>query len=471
MTERGRMPAEMIEIPELIDSQPAGGFIFGVAGLCGLILAADGFDTQAIGYVAPAIVKEWGIDKSSLGPVFSAGLLGLLIGSLIVGPLADSIGRRSIMIAVTACFGIGAIATSFAASLDQLLWMRFLTGLGLGGALPNAVALVSEYAPKRRRATLITAMFCGFSLGAALGGVLASQIVPQFGWRVVFWVGGIAPLTLVPLIIWKLPESLRLLVARGRLGEIERLLARMGMAAAPQPAQLTLPMEDRRQGFPLGRLFTDGRAGPTLFLWLAFFMNLLSLYFMTNWLPIMANEAGLAVGQAILVTAMFQIGGTAGAIVIGMLADSFRPQWVLTGTFCAAAAFVAAMGSAGKDFPVLAALSFAAGFCVVGSQIGANALAGMFYPASIRSTGVGWALGIGRFGAVAGPLIGGALLATKMPVSALFVAGAVPSICAALAIMTMGLLWTAKLKRVASSQDAGPTSLSGLAALKERGGA
>jgi AAHS family 4-hydroxybenzoate transporter-like MFS transporter len=433
-----------IEIPQLIDSQPASRFLIGLALLCGLILAADGFDTQAIGYTAPAIIKDWGVEKQALGPVFSAGLFGLLIGALLVGPLADKIGRRPVMIAATAWFGAGALATSFAASLDQLLWLRFLTGLGLGGAMPNTIALVSEYAPARRRATVITAMFCGFSIGAALGGVLASELVPRFGWRAVFLTGGAVPLALLPLIVWKLPESLRVLVARkDSYGQIERILARMG-GIDKAPSQLLIPAEDRIRRFPVKRLFLDGRAGPTLFLWLAFFMNLLALYFMTNWLPILAGDAGMPAGEAILVTAMFQAGGTIGAVAMGRLADSFRAQRILAGALLCAALLLAAMGSAGKNFSLIAALSFGAGFCIVGTQIGVNALAGIFYPSSIRSTGVGWALGIGRFGAAVGPLIGGALLAAKTPVAELFLLGAIPPACAALALLAMDMVSKAK---------------------------
>jgi MFS transporter, AAHS family, 4-hydroxybenzoate transporter len=433
-----------IEIPQLIDSRPAGRFLAGLALLCGLILAADGFDTQAIGYTAPAIVKEWGVEKQALGPVFSAGLFGLLIGALLVGPIADKLGRRPIMIAATAWFGAGALATSFASTLDELLWLRFLTGLGLGGAMPNTIALVSEYAPARRRATIITAMFCGFSIGAALGGVLASEIVPRFGWRAVFWTGGAVPLALLPLIVWKLPESLRVLVARkGSYAQIERILARMG-GVGKAASELLIPAEDRIRRFPVQRLFSDGRGPATLFLWLAFFMNLLALYFMTNWLPIIAGEAGLLAGEAILATAMFQIGGTIGAVAMGRLADSFRPQRILAGALFCAALLVASMGLAGKSFSHIAALSFGAGFCIVGTQIGVNALAGMFYPSSIRSTGVGWALGIGRFGAAVGPLIGTALLAAKTPVSKLFLLGAIPPAFAALALLAMDQVAKAK---------------------------
>jgi MFS transporter, AAHS family, 4-hydroxybenzoate transporter len=429
-----------VEIAQVIDAQPASSFVIGVAFLCALILAADGFDTQAIGYVAPAVVKEWGLQKPALGPVFSAGLFGLLIGALTGGLLADNTGRRPVLIGATAWFGAGALLTSFASSIDQMLWLRFFTGLGLGGAMPNAIALVSEYAPARRRATFITAMFCGFSIGAALGGALAAHIIPVFGWRAVFFVGGALPLVLLPLIAWKLPESLRVLVLRGGAEtQIGRILDRMNTPVRPSPSCLAVSPEDLRKGFPVARLFLEGRAVATLFLWLAFFMNLLSLYFMTNWLPILANDAGLAASEAILATALFQAGGTVGGIAIGRLADSFSPPRILAGALFCAAILVAGMGFAGNDFQLISALSFGAGFCVVGSQIGANALAGIYYPASIRSTGAGWALGIGRFGAVVGPLIGAALLAAKMPVATLFLLGAIPSACAALALLCMDL--------------------------------
>jgi MFS transporter, AAHS family, 4-hydroxybenzoate transporter len=431
-----------VDIPVFIDAQPIGRFLWGLVGLCALTLAFDGFDTQAIGYVAPSLVKDWNAPKSALGPIFSAGLFGLLIGSLVVGPLGDRVGRRSVLLGSTLWFGCGALATTTAGSLDQLFWLRFLTGLGLGGALPTTVALVSEYAPKRRRATLITIMFCGFSIGAALGGVFASQIVPRYGWRAVFLVGGIGPLMLVPLMFWTLPESLRVLVGRrDSRARIQAIFARMNLPRGAWPERLIIPAEDRLSGFPVLRLGAEGRAAPTLCLWVAFFMNLLSLYFITNWLPIIGNDAGLTVDQAVLVTALFQVGGTVGAVIVGRLTDSIRPQWILGLVFLGAAGLIAGMGSAGSRYPLLAALSFGAGFCVVGGQTGANALAGTFYPASVRSTGVGWALGIGRFGAVVGPLIGGMLLAAKLPTRDLFAVGAIPSLCAALAILAMGLLW------------------------------
>lgn len=426
-----------LEISQLVDDRPIGSWLYGLMGLCAAVLAFDGYDTQAIGYVAPAIVKEFGASKAALAPVFSAGLAGLLIGSLVCSPLADRAGRRLVMIISMVWFAAGALATPFATSLDQMFIIRFLTGLGLGGVLPNAVALVAEYAPKRRRATMITIMFCGFSIGAAVGGGIASWIVPNLGWRTVFYIGGIGPLLLLPLLITKLPESLRLMIGRGdQRGKVVATLRRMGVTDV-SPEQLVLREDEISRGFPVSELFAKGRAAATLLLWTAFFMNLVTLYFMTNWLPIITNDAGVTVSQAVLITAMFQLGGTVGAVSVGRLADAFTAKRVLAGGFAGAALLIALMGSVEKSFLVLALMSFGAGFCVVGSQIGANAFAGTFYPPAAHATGVGWALGIGRFGAVVGPLIGGLLLSLHLPTETLFFYSAIPSVCGCLAILAI----------------------------------
>src|SRR5271154_2632875 len=225
--------ASLVDVADFIDRQPVGGFQIGLLLTCAAVLVLDGFDTTAIGFVAPPLAKEWGLTRGALGPVFSAGLFGLMIGALVFGPIADRIGRRRIIIFSVAAFGAGALATLLARDVSSLFAIRFLTGLGLGGAMPNAIALTSEFSPHRRRATMVMVMFCGFSVGAALGGFLAAGLILHFGWRSVFVVGGTAPLLLVPILALRLPESVRFLALTGRAHEpVAGLLTRLNPGAA-----------------------------------------------------------------------------------------------------------------------------------------------------------------------------------------------------------------------------------------------
>jgi AAHS family 4-hydroxybenzoate transporter-like MFS transporter len=253
-----------VDVAQFIEQQPVGGFQVRLLLTCAAVLFLDGFDTQAIGYVAPALAKEWGLTKAALGPVFSAGLFGLMIGALVFGPLADRIGRKKIIIFSTLAFGLGRLVTAFIQDVNTLLGIRFLTGLGLGGAMPNAVAMTSEYSPHRRRATMVMIMFCGFSVGAALGGLLAAALIPQFGWRSVFVVGGVAPLLLAPILALRLPESVRFLALTGRAPErVAELLARINPKAAFAPGTQFTVHEPHLAGLPVLHLFRDGRTQPT----------------------------------------------------------------------------------------------------------------------------------------------------------------------------------------------------------------
>src|SRR5437899_1378901 len=229
--------ASPIDVAEFIDQQPVGGFQIRLLLTCAAVLFLDGFDTQAIGYVAPALAKEWGLTKGALGPVFSAGLFGLMIGALLFGPLADRVGRKKIIILSTLAFGIGALVTAFVQDVNTLLAIRFLTGLGLGGAMPNAVAMTSEFNPRRRRATMVKIMFCGFSVGAALCGLLAAALMPQCVWRSLFLVRGVTSVVLVPILALRLPESVRFLALTGHANErVAQSLGLINPKAAFAPA-------------------------------------------------------------------------------------------------------------------------------------------------------------------------------------------------------------------------------------------
>jgi AAHS family 4-hydroxybenzoate transporter-like MFS transporter len=433
------MAQTVIDVPTIIDQQKVSAFQIRVAALCAAVVFMDGFDAQAIGYVAPTLARVWALKPGELGPVFAAGLFGLMIGALFFGPLADRIGRRRVILFCTFFFGLTTLFTVTSGSVYTLLVWRFLTGLGLGGAMPNAIALTSEYSPHRSRATMVMVMFCGFSLGSALGGVVAAKLIPAYGWTAVFWLGGALPLALVPVLMAALPESIRLLALRGdEDAPVREILLRINPALSFAPRTGFTAYEEHPGGFAVRHLFTKGRAVATLLLWVMFFMNLLDLYFLANWLPTVISNAGVSVEIAVIATALLQVGGIVGTLTLGRLIDRWNPFLVLAATYFAAGIFIAAIGAVGASVALMMAITFGAGFCVVGAQIGANALAANFYPTFVRATGVGWALGIGRIGSIVGPLVGGALLAWQWSTPALFLAAAAPAMIAAVAAFLMG---------------------------------
>jgi AAHS family 4-hydroxybenzoate transporter-like MFS transporter len=430
----------VIDLIDFIDRQPVGGFHLRLLLICAAVLFLDGFDTQAIGYVAPALAKEWGLSKGALGPVFSAGLFGLMIGALVFGPLADRIGRKKIIVLSTLAFGVGALITALVGDVNALLVIRFLTGLGLGGAMPNAIAMMAEFNPQRRRSTMVMIMFCGFSIGAALGGLVAAWLIPQFGWRAVFVVGGLAPLVMLPILILRLPESVRFMATAGHApGRVVELLKQISPHTAFAPGVQFLVHETHLAGLPVAHLFREGRTLVTLLLWVVFFMSLLDIYFLANWLPTVLNDLGASVSQAALIGSMLQVGGVVGTFALGSFIDRFSFR-ALTVLYFAAVFAVGAIGQLGHSAVLVSVAIFAAGFCVVGGQIAANALAAAFYPTSVRATGVGWALGMGRVGSIVGPLVGGVLLAGKWSTAAVFLTAAAAALCAALAAFGLSRL-------------------------------
>ncbi|HLI86518.1 MAG TPA: aromatic acid/H+ symport family MFS transporter [Bryobacteraceae bacterium] len=374
-----------------------------VGVLCALAVLMDGFDAQAMGFVAPALLQQWHISRVALSPILSSGLVGMLMGALAFGPLGDRVGRKRVLLLSTLWFGAGSLLTARAGSMEAMLWLRLLTGFGLGGAMPNATALTAEYMPPRFRATGVMLMFFGFSIGAAIGGFVAAGIIGRYGWPAVFVAGGLTPLAMA-VVLLALPESARFL-------------------------------EERKRRFPVTQLFTQRRARTTLLLWVMFFMSLLDLYFLNSWLPTVIHDAGVPLSQAIAITAMFQVGGAAAAIVLGRVVDRRQSYGVLAAVYLGAAVCVFWIGLVSATVAVETAAVFAAGFCVIGGQTCSNSLAAESYPTAIRSTGVGWALGIGRIGSIVGPVVGGVLLSFQWGTREVFLAAAIPAVIAALAAM------------------------------------
>lgn len=434
-------PPTTLDVRQFIDDRPVGRYQVLVAAMCALVVFVDGFDAQAMGYVAPALTKALGIPRSVLGPVLSSGLVGMMVGALISGPLADLIGRRPLLIGSVVVFGIGSLLTATAESVTALMAFRLVTGLGMGGAMPNAIALTSEYMPRRRRAGAVTAMICGFSLGAAVGGLVSAEIIPRFGWPSVFIAGGIVPLVIAAGAVAWLPESIRfLLITGGGDRRLRQYLARI----APDhqiEAQLSAGVDEEqaRGTFVVGQLFAGGRAVPTLLIWTIYFMNLLNLYFLNSWLPTIISDAGIPVATAIRVTSLFQIGGIAGALLIGRVLDRYSSFAVLAGCYFWAAICIVLIGSSGASVMLLATSIACAGVGIIGGQNASHALSSEFYPTRMRATGVGWALGIGRIGSIVGPVIGGWLLAQQTATRQIFWAAAIPAVIATAAAVGIAL--------------------------------
>ena len=426
-------------VNDVIDSRPVSAFQAMTILLCGLVLLLDGFDTQAMGFLVPPIAEELGVPLSAFGPVLSAGLFGLMLGAMGSGPIADRWGRKWAIIVSSLVFGSFSLLTPQADTVSELVALRFLTGLGLGGAMPNVVALASEYAPKRLQPILVTLIFVGMGGGAVLASLVGGALIPIWGWRSVFYVGGILPITLALVLVKLLPESVRFLTARGgdprQVNAIMRRIAPdLGDAPlAPAPA-------NRHTGVAVMHLFTEGRTVGTLLLWVPFFMNLLILYFILSWLPSLLRQAGMPVTAGITAVLSFSIGGIVGTILQGPLMKGLGVFPAIFGEFLASLGLVILASLIFANFPVMMAVTFVLGVTVQGAQAGINALSAMYYPTVIRSSGVGWALGVGRIGSIIGPFIGGLMLAAQWTPQQIFMAGAVPALCAAAAVLASAQL-------------------------------
>ena len=435
----GKEMAKTVDVAEIVGAQRFGAFQLRIVLLCGLVQFLDGFDTQALAYAAPALRDAWHLTPQALGPVFGFGAFGTGIGSVLLSPLADMFGRKKIMIMAVTLFGLLTLCTVLLSSVGQLLILRPLTGFGLGAALPLTFVVANEFAPVRIRARMVAIMATGFAVGAAFGGLLQAEMLPYYGWQGIFLIGGIVPLLLGLALALFLPESVRFLAAKGgRSKEIAATLKKMDAGLVFEPGtQFVLPAEPKRQGFRPTQLFTEGRAGLTILLWITFLMTLASLNTLNNWLPVALNMAGLPVQQAVRITTLFQFGGIAGVLTLGFLADRFGYPLVLILAFSLLAIFVAATGAMGAYVLGLAIVVAGTGFCLVGANNTLNAFATTLYPTEIRSTGVGWASSFGRFVGGFGPIIGGILL-HDLPLQTVFFIFAIPAVCGAFSVL--GLL-------------------------------
>jgi MFS transporter, AAHS family, 4-hydroxybenzoate transporter len=434
--------AQKINIGELLDNSRIGPLHIQVFALCMVCLVMDGFDVQAMGYTAPAVLKEFKVAAGTqMGQVFAAANVGVLIGSLAFSMLADKIGRRPVLIGATIFFSVMTIVTGyFATNMQNLLILRAISGLGLGCIIPNATALIGEFSPKRSRVVLVMGITVGFTAGAAIGGFVAAWMIPAFGWRSVFYFGGAIPLAGAIAMIWGLPESLQFLAVRRRsLDQLARWLKKLDPSLRIDHTTQYVTNEVGHAGIPIVHLFHDGRAMATLLLWVVNFMNLLNLYSLSNWLPTVVTGMGYDQRTAVLVGAVLQTGGTIGTYGLAWLIGRKGFVPMLTATFALATISIALIGQPGITLAVLTLIVFVAGWCVIGGQPGINTLAATYYPTYLRSTGVGAGLGVGRLGAIIGPYIGGTLIGWQWGPQQLFWAAAIPAAISTLAMATLGV--------------------------------
>jgi AAHS family 4-hydroxybenzoate transporter-like MFS transporter len=431
------MSQNTARISEIIDNAKISPYQILILTLCFLIVLLDGFDTAIIGYIAPALREEWQLLPAQLSPAFGAGLFGLLIGSLIFGPVADAIGRKRVLLVSILIFGGGTLASAYTHSIESLTLLRFITGIGLGGAMPTCITLSSEYSPVRRRMIMVTLSWSGFTAGLALGGILAGQIIPAFGWRGVLMLGGIAPLLLLPLLAWQMPESVRFMTSSPK--HADKLRKVVERITGKSWAGVTIVDDERpvKANSPISHLFIEGRAVRTLLLWVAFFCSLFVFYQLTSWLPSILKDVGYDIVQASRIGAMVPLGGTLGAILMALLMDRVGPYRVLALSYLGAALVVGATGYLMGDVYTLAATVFLIGFGVAGAQNGLNLVSATIYPTAARVTGVSWAMASGRFGSIIGSMLGAWMIVASGSTEMFFIWLALPVLVGAAAIFLL----------------------------------
>lgn len=436
------MSDQRVNITEIIDSQKIGRFQRQIAALCSIIAALEGFNTQSVGFIAPLMAQAFHLQPRDLTLLFSLGLVGLLLGALIIAPLADRLGRRTVLLYCVPFLGLFSLLTAFSISVAMLDALRFLTGLAIGGALPNTIALTSEYAPRRRRAVMVAVMFSGFIIGSIIAALTAGWFAAA-GWRSVFLVGGLASLAAAPLMFFGLPESVRFLTVRGADRKqiavlMQRLYPQLGI---PDHAVFAVS-EAAASSASVRALFEAGRFKGTILLWIVQFASLFNIFLMANWLPTEMRLLGFPIAIAIFVGAALQIGGLFG-IFFGWLADRIGANTALALAYLTGALGVLLIPLGGASALLVTGAVFLAGFGILGGQTVTNAVSSIFYPTEIRSTGIGWATGIGRAGSIVGPTIAGALLQISIPANDVILLAVFPALIAAAAAYSMDPIRTA----------------------------
>jgi len=413
-----------------LENQRIGGLQIRVAALCALVQVCDGYDVNSIGVSVPSLTHAWHLPGPAFTVAFLWSSIGIMVGALSAGPIGDRVGRRPLLIASLTIFGVASLFSAFAGSLMMLTILRFFTGLGIGGAFPGAATLTGDYAPHRRRALMIMASFTGAPIGGFLCGQLAGVLLPTFGWPSVFIVGGIVPLLIVVALVLWLPESPRFLAAKANPSPREAaLLQRLAIA----PGQGAVERLDVADANPIKMLFGPGYVLQTVLMWIIFFCSLMNLFLFVYWMPEVLHLTGMTPSAAARATSFRELGAILAVVYLGALIDRFGPERALAWHYAAGILFIALIALVAMPYLALVIVIFFSGMTIIGSQTGANAACGKLYPARMRTSGLGWALGIGRLGGIAAPILGGYLLRTGMAPTHIFLSACLFALIAAVA--------------------------------------
>jgi len=413
-----------------LENQKIGGLQIRVATLCALIQMCDGYDVGSIGWAVPSLTHAWDLAPSAFSLAFLWSNLGVLAGALASGPIGDRFGRKPLLLASVAIFSLASLASAFAGSLGVLSALRFFTGLGIAGAFTGTTALTGDYTPQRLRATMIMVTFTGAPLGGFVGSLIVAELLRHYAWPVIFVLGGAFPLVLLLVIVVWLPESPRFLARTPNLSARQQaLLARLDIAQARAESH---PVDIATEN-PVKMLFGQGYALQTVLLWIIFFCSLLNLYLFVFWLPEVLHLTGMTPPQAVFASSLIPLGGIFAVLYLGLLIDRFGPERALALHYALGIVFVALIALLAMPYLVLLAILFLAGTTIIGSQTGANAACGALYPARMRTSGIGWALGIGRLGGIAAAPLGGYLLGRGLPPTQVFLSACFFALVAATA--------------------------------------
>jgi AAHS family benzoate transporter-like MFS transporter len=422
-----------INVSEVIDNSKFNRFHALMVFWCAFIIVFDGFDLVIYGTVVPVLMKEWSLTPLQAGSLGSYALFGMMLGALIFGPIADKLGRKNVILFCVTLFSTFTALIGFSTGPTEFGIYRFLAGLGLGGVMPNTVALMTEYSPKSLKSTLVSVMFSGYSVGGMLSAGLGIILIPYFGWESIFFVGAL-PLLMVPLMYKFLPDSPQFLVAKNKNEQISQLLSKVNTDFTPQKNDHYVIVTTKTAGMPVIKLFENRRALSTVMFWISFFMCLLMIYGLNTWLPNLMSKAGYPLGSSLAFLFVLNMGAIVGATFGGWIADHWNAKKVLVLFFIMAGISLTLLGFKANTV-ILYILVAIAGAATIGTQIIANAYVSQYYPPEMRSTGIGWSLGIGRLGGIVGPMMGGILLSMNLPLKLNFIAFAVPGIIAALAVL------------------------------------